>query len=73
MASMALRRGLSNYADTWNQAVVEATLNAVEAYEKCGFRVTIERMKFVIDEKFADRRKPVLQFMTKRVGVNGRD
>ena len=44
------------------QAVVEATPNAVKTYQKCGFRIAIERMRFAVDEKYANRQLPELVF-----------
>ena len=47
------------------QAIVEGTPVGRHLYEKCGFRVEIEEMRFDVGEEFAGRRKPKLTFLTR--------
>ncbi|KAI1393378.1 uncharacterized protein F4822DRAFT_10146 [Hypoxylon trugodes] len=47
------------------KSVVEGTPVARRLYEKCGFRVEIEEMRFDTGKEFAARRKPKLIFMTR--------
>jgi len=47
------------------KAIVEGTQVGRHLYEKCGFHVEIEEMRFDVGEEFAGRRKPKLTFLTR--------
>ncbi|KAI1760110.1 hypothetical protein GGR53DRAFT_510950 [Hypoxylon sp. FL1150] len=47
------------------KAVVESSPVGRRVYQKCGFGIQIEEMRFEVGERFAERRKPGLTFMTR--------
>lgn len=47
------------------QAVLEGTPKGVPTYKRCGFRTVIEKVEFDLGERFKDKPKPVVAFMTR--------
>ncbi|KAI2610537.1 hypothetical protein GGR54DRAFT_370814 [Hypoxylon sp. NC1633] len=65
-AGTALVQWGTNAADELGvQAVVESSPVGRRVYQKCGFHIDIEEMRFDVGERFANRRKPLLTFMTR--------